>query len=56
MLIGGPFGMRRPESGVTGTGSAELWKKLMAGDNAGSSSSAASGDVVKARALVTGTA
>ncbi|KAG9126280.1 hypothetical protein FRC07_004132 [Ceratobasidium sp. 392] len=57
MLMNGSFGMRRPDSGGTGTGSAQLWKKLMGGDTTGASTSnGASGDVVKARALVTGTA
>ncbi|KAG8678629.1 hypothetical protein FRC09_019682, partial [Ceratobasidium sp. 395] len=57
MLLNGPFGMRRPDAGGTGTGSAELWKKLMGGDATGASTSnGAPGDVVKARTLVTGAA
>ncbi|KAG9087938.1 hypothetical protein FRC06_002301 [Ceratobasidium sp. 370] len=58
MLMNGAFGMRRADSGGTGTGSAELWKKIMGGDATGapSTSNGASTDVVKARALVTGTA
>lgn len=49
MLLNGSFGLRRPDSGTTG--SAELWKKLMSQDASSSST-----EVVKSRALVTGTA
>ncbi|QRV89028.1 transcriptional regulator of RNA polII, SAGA, subunit [Ceratobasidium sp. AG-Ba] len=52
------FGMRRPEPGGNGTGSSEVWRKMMGDNGLGASSSGnpGSSDTMKTRALVTGTA